>query len=111
MRKPQGHTITHSGKRVQVVLFSGASFIAKLKKKEGAFHYFYDHDKVKSNQVYQLRILPTGVNPPSYRQQMKHHEIKQLEKKFAEGKLSKNKLVSAVKKLYPSAKVTFEERK
>jgi hypothetical protein len=82
-RKPQGHSVAPGGKRVQVVLFTGASFVAKFKRKEGAYHEFYDHDKLRSDKIYQLRILPTDANPMSYRQEQKIKEItEKLQKEF-----------------------------
>ena len=89
-RKPQGHSVAPSGKRVQVILHSGASFVAKFKSKESGYHYFHDHDKVKSNQVSQLRILPTGITPLSYRQELKRKEI-----------------ADKIRSVYPNAKITF----
>lgn len=101
----QGHTVAPRGKRVQVVLHTGASFVAKLKGKEGGYHHFFDHDKVRSNKVNQLRILPTDVNPPSYRQEMKNMSIEKAKAQFLKGEITLPELRKCIKEVYPSAKI------
>lgn len=57
----QGHTYVPYGKRVQVMLWSGDSFIAKFRDKEGKDMRFLNHDNIRWKTVRSLRILPTGV--------------------------------------------------
>lgn len=56
-KKTVGHTYAPIGKRVRVTQHDGTQFVAKFKGKEGRFHVFADHEKVKSSLVRQLSIL------------------------------------------------------
>jgi hypothetical protein len=105
MTSSQGHTMAPYGKRVQVVLHSGASFIAKFRAKESGYHHFFDHNKVKSNLVNQLRILPTGVTPPTHRQEIKLAELDKVKKDFENGKLTLPELRKKLKEIYPNSKL------
>ena len=58
-----GHTVAHPGKRVLVTKHDGEQFVAKFKEKTGRFHFFMDHERVKSASIRQISILTTDYKP------------------------------------------------